>query len=68
MFTPSAAPARTFLIGAGDAMRLGVCMAACVGLSLVTWRCIEVPARNAIRKLLTIKKPALLPDAEPAAP
>ena len=68
MFTPSAAPARTFLSGAGDAMRLGVCMAACVGLSLVTWRCIEVPARNAIRKLLTIKKPALLPDAEPAAP
>jgi peptidoglycan/LPS O-acetylase OafA/YrhL len=65
-FASYSAPATSFLVAAGDAARLCVCLIACVGLSLVTWRIIEVPARNAIRHLLTPRKVQKLTGGEPA--
>jgi peptidoglycan/LPS O-acetylase OafA/YrhL len=35
-----------------DLMSLFICLAACVGLSIISWRSIEVPARQSIRKFL----------------
>lgn len=48
-------PAPTNLrIALGDLLRLAFCFLTCVGLSLVTWRLIEVPARRWLRQTLSI--------------
>jgi peptidoglycan/LPS O-acetylase OafA/YrhL len=49
-----AAEVTSFKVGVGDALRLTVAALAAIGLSLVTWRIIEVPARRIIRDALTI--------------
>jgi len=50
-----AAEVTSFIVGVGDALRLTVAALAAIGLSLVTWRIIEVPARQAIRDAFTIR-------------
>lgn len=49
-----AAPVTSFIVGAGDVLRMTVAAMAAIGLSLVTWRLIEVPARKIVRDTLTI--------------
>jgi peptidoglycan/LPS O-acetylase OafA/YrhL len=48
----SPAPA-TVRIMAGAAMRLALCVFTCIGLSLVSWQLIEVPARKWLRRVLS---------------
>jgi len=50
----SSPPAVTTRILLGDLMRLGLCLLTCVGLSLVTWRLIEMPGRTWLRRLLSV--------------
>jgi peptidoglycan/LPS O-acetylase OafA/YrhL len=42
-------------IGIGSTSRLVFCLMTCIGLSLVTWRVIEVPARRWLRGAFPIR-------------
>jgi peptidoglycan/LPS O-acetylase OafA/YrhL len=46
-----------FRVGIGSISRLAFCLMTCIGLSLVTWRIIEVPARRWLRGALSIRDP-----------
>jgi peptidoglycan/LPS O-acetylase OafA/YrhL len=50
-----APPPATMRIMAGASMRLALGVCACVGLSLVSWQLIELPARNRLRRVLSLK-------------
>lgn len=50
-----AAPVNSFIVGMGDFLRLLPSIGMAVGLSLVSWRIIELPARDWLRKKLSIK-------------
>lgn len=45
-------------VGSGDVMRMCLCLSACIGLSLISWRMIEVPSQRAMRRLLSRGRPA----------
>ena len=48
--------ATEFRIALGSAARFGIGLLACVGLSLVSWRIFEVPARRWLRNTLSIQE------------
>lgn len=49
-----AAPVTSFAVGVGDFLRFGIATMMGIGLSLVSWRTIEEPARRWLRSKLTL--------------
>lgn len=58
-FSRDAAPASSLIIELADLSRLFIAMIAILGAAMITYRCIEVPARRFLRNQLMIKHAAL---------
>jgi peptidoglycan/LPS O-acetylase OafA/YrhL len=64
-FRWEAAPVTSFSVGIADLERLTITVLSAIGLSLVVWRLLEVPARRAVRRLFDLRsKPADLAMVE----
>jgi peptidoglycan/LPS O-acetylase OafA/YrhL len=55
-FRWEAAPVRSLRILVGDGLRFGMTTLAIIGLALITWSIIEVPARRWLRSFMTVSK------------
>jgi peptidoglycan/LPS O-acetylase OafA/YrhL len=51
-FRWESAPVSSFIVGVGDFLRVVVAVFSAIGLSLITWRIVEVPARRWVRNAL----------------
>lgn len=66
-FRWEAAPVTSFRVLIGDALRFGLTFLAVIGLSLVVWSLVEVPARRWLRSFM-IAGPRPVFSAEPTIP
>jgi peptidoglycan/LPS O-acetylase OafA/YrhL len=64
-FRYNVSPITSFTVAIGNVMMWGLTMLSAIGLSLVTWRLIEVPARRRLRSVLSAPSRAQLSPHHP---
>jgi peptidoglycan/LPS O-acetylase OafA/YrhL len=67
-FRWEAATVTSFMVGIADLIRMTVAFMSAIGLALVSWRMIEVPARKWVRNLLSVESASDQTNATPSEP